>query len=154
MKITLLTVGKIKAGWLSEGIDQYLNWLGRYAQVEVIEVADEAEQLPLAVLRKKEGERLCKHWPDKGQIIALDLGGKQMDSETFSRQVQHWLEIGMSELTFIIAGSSGFDPTVLQRCTGRLCLSPMTFTHQMTRLILAEQLYRAFKIHFKEPYHK
>lgn len=154
MKIRFLTVGKLKEKWLKDGFAEYSKRIGRFAEVEVIEVADVSDQQSAEAAVRQEGEGLLRQWPADGLAVAVDLHGRSCGSEAFADQLARWLEQGGSRLTFVIAGSNGFSEAVLARADARLSLSPLTFPHQLTRLILAEQVFRAFKINRNETYHK
>lgn len=159
MKITILSVGKLKESYLKEGIKEYTKRLTRFAKIELLEVEDEMapERLSEAeeiLVKKKEGERLLKLIPDQAFKIALDLKGKTMTSELFAKQLAETALRGKSHLIFIIGGSLGLSEEVLNRADLRLKCSDFTFPHQLMRLILVEQIYRAFKINHGESYHK
>lgn len=159
MKITIASVGKLKERYLKEGIAEYTKRLSRFCEVELIEVDDEhapesLSQAQEAQVRQKEAERLLKRAKDGSYLILLDLAGQQADSETFSSKLEGVMLSGNSHITFIIGGSLGLDQSLINAANYRLCLSKMTFPHQLARLILIEQIYRAFKIMKNETYHK
>lgn len=154
LKIRVISVGRISESWLRSGIAEYAQRLSKYCKLQMVEVNDLPEQIPLAQRLSKEAEGLERALSGTGRVILLDLQGKQRDSLDFARQLARWQVEGSSELTFVIAGSSGFDPKFRNSYAERWCLSKLTFTHQMTRLLLMEQLYRAFKINNNERYHK
>lgn len=154
MKITVVAPGKIREIWLKEGIDEYKKRLSRYCEVKIIEVADAPDTLPLETILQKEGERILQKINPKDYVILLDLGGVSYDSLSFSRFLAERFSLAGAELVFIIGGSSGVSEEVRSRARERICLSPMTFTHQMARLLLLEQCYRSFRISHNEPYHK
>jgi 23S rRNA (pseudouridine1915-N3)-methyltransferase len=154
MKLQIIAAGKIREKWLQEGIAEYVKRLGKYCAVEIIEVPDSPDSLPLDTALQKEGEKMLAAIRENALVIAMDLHGKMLDSVTFSEELIRDFEKGGASVTFVIGGSNGFSPAVLARTDKRICLSPMTFTHQMTRLILLEQCYRAFKIRGGESYHK
>lgn len=159
MRITILTVGKIREQYLVQGIEEYLKRLGRYATVQIIEVAEEqapetlsdAEQ---AQVRARESERLLKHLKDSQYVIALAIDGKQFTSEDFAAHLQSLAVSGRSDLALLIGGSLGLDSSALQRADLQLSFGKFTYPHQLMRMMLVEQLYRAFKIIKGEPYHK
>jgi 23S rRNA (pseudouridine1915-N3)-methyltransferase len=159
MRITIVAVGKVRESYLVAGIDEYLKRLGRYATVSVVEVAEEqapetlsaAEQ---AQVRGREGERMLKALRDGQYVIALALDGQQFTSEDFAAHLQSLAVSSRSDLALLIGGSLGLAPAVLQRADLRLSFGKMTYPHQLMRLILLEQVYRAFKIMKGEPYHK
>ena len=154
MRLIILSPGKIRESWLQAGIDEYVRRLSRYAQVIMQSVDDVPDSWPTARALEEEGRRLLSKLRPQSFVVALDLKGDQPDSQELSVCLQDWLRQGGSEIVFVIGGSNGLSPAVIQRSQARLCLSRMTFTHQMTRLLLLEQCYRAFRISGGEPYHK
>jgi 23S rRNA (pseudouridine1915-N3)-methyltransferase len=154
MRLVVLAPGKVREPWLQAGIDEYVRRLGRYCQVVLQVVDDVPENWPTAKALEEEGRRLLARLRPQSFVVALDLQGDQPDSPGLARLLPDWLQQGGSEVVFVIGGSNGLAATVLQRAQARLCLSRMTLTHQMTRLVLLEQCYRAFKINAGEPYHK
>lgn len=154
MKLQIVCAGKIKEKWLTDGIAEYTKRLSRYTSVEFIEVADAPDTLPVKTALEQEGERMLQRIRPNAYVIVMDLHGKELDSETWSEHVMAGYEKGGSELVILIGGSNGLSPEVISRANERVCLSQMTFTHQMTRLIVLEQVYRGFKIHYGEKYHK
>ena len=159
INVSLLTVGKIKEKYLNEGIAEYSKRLSRYCALEIIEVADEktpdgASPALCEQIKDKEGERLLKYIKDDADVIALAINGKMLSSEEFSKEIENLSVSGKSRLVFVIGGSLGLSKSVLDRANAFLSFSKMTFPHQLMRMIFLEQLYRAFKISAKEPYHK
>jgi len=159
MKITIEAVGKLKERYLKDGISEYVKRLSRFAEVELIEVDDEhaPESLSAAQesqVKQREAERLLRRVKDGTYIILLDLAGEQLDSQAFSAKLEKVMLSGNSHITFIIGGSLGLDVSLQNAANYRICLSKMTFPHQLARLILLEQVYRAFKIMKNETYHK
>lgn len=157
MQITIISPGRVREKWLAEGIAEYVRRLSRYAAVRIIEVPDLPDTMPVDRILSEEGELILRQLAkvrSQATIVALDLGGRMADSVRFSGLLSDWMDRGGSETVFLIGGSSGLHTSVLARAQERLCLSPMTFTHQMTRLVLLEQCYRAFRIRSGEPYHK
>jgi len=159
MKITFITVGKLKEKHLKSAVDEYTKRLSKYAQINIIEVADEpaGEKLSPAeeksVLRK-EGERILKSIKDGGYIIATAIAGKQLTSIELSGKLAKLTVDGHSHIYFIIGGSLGLCSEVTKKADFLLSFSKMTFPHQLMRVMLAEQVYRAFRINSGEPYHK
>ena len=152
MKITLVTVGKIKEKYLEAAIAEYSKRLGRYCRLEIVQVADEktpdkASELQEAQIRDKEGERILAHIKEDAYVIALAIDGKQRSSEDLGVR-------GESHLQFIIGGSLGLSQAVLNRADTKISFSRLTFPHQLMRVILLEQIYRSFRIIKGEPYHK
>ena len=159
MNIDIVCVGKVKERYLRDAIDEYRKRLSRFAKVDVIEVADEKtpEHASDAVneqIKEKEGERILKHLRDGAFVVALAIEGDQLTSEQLAARIAQWGLHGVSHLQFVIGGSLGLDPRVLRRANMSLSFSKMTFPHQLMRVILLEQIYRAFKINAHEPYHK
>lgn len=159
MKITVISVGKIKEKYFTGAIDEYAKRLSRYCKLELIEVADEktpdgaSEGLELQI-KEKEGERILQKIPDGAFVVTLAIDGKMLDSEELANQMERWNVGGISHVVFLIGGSLGLAPTVLKRADYKLSFSKMTFPHQLMRVILLEQIYRSFRIRNHEPYHK
>lgn len=150
---TILCVGKIKEPYLQAAVADYTSRLSKSVKIDIIEVPEENH--PLREKRiEKEGEALCRRLSAGSCVIALDLHGREISSEKFAAYISGKTLGGKSDFTFVIGGSDGISDCITARADLRLCLSPMTFPHQMTRLILAEQLYRAIKINQGEQYHK
>lgn len=159
MRISILCVGKIKESYFRDGIAEYMKRLSRYATTEIIEVQDEktpdgASAAEEQQILMTEGERLNKHLSDDAYKIALCIDGKKMDSVTFSAKIEQIKTSGYSHIQFLIGGSLGLSEAVVKRADMRLSFSDMTFPHQLMRVVLLEQIYRAFRIVNHEPYHK
>jgi len=159
MQIRIIAVGKIKERYLQEGIAEYEKRLRPYVKLQVIEIADERRPLSASsaiglVAKEKEGERILTAIPEGSFVIALDVMGQSWPSEQLAASFGEWELSGQNQLAFVIGGDIGLSPGVLARSNLRLSLSKMTFTHPMARLLLVEQLYRAFRILRGEPYHK
>lgn len=159
MNISILVVGKLKEKYFKQGIAEYTKRLSPYTKITITEVPDEKapENLSAAEIeqvKRSEGERLLKKLPDSAYAIALAIQGKQISSEEFATRIQDLATYGHSEIAFIIGGSNGLSDEVLSRADFQLSFSRFTFPHQLMRLILIEQIYRAFKIMRGEPYHK
>ena len=159
MKIKLICVGKLKEKYLDDGIKEYLKRISAYSDIEVIEVADERipENPSLAeetIVKSKEGRRILDKVKQDDYMILLDVQGKEVDSVQFAKHIENCMLNGKSTIDFVIGGSLGHGEDVLTRANVRISFSPMTFPHQLMRLILVEQIYRAFKIMKKETYHK
>lgn len=159
MKITVIAVGKIKERYFTGAIEEYAKRLSRFCRLDIVEVADEktpdgagaAQELKI---REREGARILQKLPAGSYVIALAIDGKQPDSVELSRQMERWNVDGISHLTFLIGGSLGLSPEVLDRADERLSFSRMTFPHQLMRVILLEQIYRSYMIRSGAPYHK
>lgn len=163
MKITILCVGKIKEKFYRDAIAEYSKRLSRYCKLEIIEVADEktpegASELAEAQIREKEGERMLvraeKYLREGAFVCALAIDGKQLDSVELSEKIEKLGTGGTSHIIFLIGGSLGMSDALLKRADFRLSFSRMTFPHQLMRVILLEQIYRAYRIMNHEPYHK
>lgn len=159
MKITVITVGKIKEKYLKDAIAEYTKRLSKYCKLEIVEVADEktpdnASEVAEEGIRQKEGERILKYVKDDAYIITLEIGGKMLDSVEFANKIEQLGIQGKSHICFIIGGSIGLGKEVLKRSDYGLSFSKMTFPHQLMRVILLEQVYRAYRIISSEPYHK
>ncbi|AEG16975.1 23S rRNA (pseudouridine(1915)-N(3))-methyltransferase RlmH [Desulfofundulus sp. TPOSR] len=159
MQITLLCVGKLKEDFLRLAQREYLKRLKPYARLEVMEVREEAlpptgEKGAVEAVLKKEGEQLLHRIPENSYVIALDREGVMLTSEEFAGFLHDLSLQGQSRLCFIIGGSAGLAGAVLARASMRLSFSKFTFPHQLMRIILLEQVYRAFKIIRGERYHR
>ena len=159
MKITLITVGKIKEKYFTDAIAEYAKRLSRYCKLEMIEVADEktpdgASESLENQIKEKEGDRILSKIPDGAYVIALAIEGKQLDSEELADKMEKWNVSGISHIVFIIGGSLGLTPKVLNRADFKLSFSKMTFPHELFRVMLLEQLYRASEINAGSKYHK
>lgn len=159
MKITIACVGKIKEKYLTAGIAEYSKRLSRYCTLQILEAADEktpegASAAEEDAIREKEGDRLLKLIPDNAFVIALAIDGEMLDSVELSERISSLTVRGISHIVFVIGGSLGLSPQVLQRADRKLSFSKMTFPHQLMRMILLEQIYRSFRILHHEPYHK
>lgn len=159
MNISIITVGKLKEKYLKQGIDEYLKRLTAYAKVKIIEVPDEKapeilSETEMEQVKDKEGERiLAKIHPDT-HVIALAIQGKMKTSEELADTIDKLGTYGKSKIAFVIGGSLGLSKAVMDRSNESLSFSKMTFPHQLMRLVLVEQVYRAFRINRGEPYHK
>jgi 23S rRNA (pseudouridine1915-N3)-methyltransferase len=159
LQIQIVSVGKLREKYLKDACSEYLKRNSRFCSIKVIEVAEEKvpETLTKAqkeTVLKKEAERIKNVLPKNTFTIVLDLKGEKPDSIKFSQQISSWMLEGKSNITFIIGGSIGLDRQLVQESNYSLCLSDLTFPHQLVRVILLEQIYRCFKIINNEPYHK
>lgn len=159
MKITLITVGKIKEKYLKDAIAEYSKRLSKYCKLEILEVADEktpdnASEVVEESIRQKEGDRILKLIRDDAYVITLEIGGKMLDSVELSRKIENLGIQGTSHIVFVIGGSIGLSQEVCRRSNYALSFSKMTFPHQLMRVILLEQVYRSYRIISGEPYHK
>lgn len=159
MKISILSVGKLKEKYFSDGIKEYLKRMPPYAKMDIQEVPDEPcpENSSLAIeeqIKQKEAERLLKKLRSGTYLIVLDPRGKMHTSEEMADKLQELALSGRSDITFIIGGSLGLAPSITQQADMLLSLSKLTFPHQLVRLMLMEQIYRWYRIMRNEPYHK
>ena len=159
MKITLITVGKIKEKYLKDAIAEYSKRLSRYCKLEILEVADEktpdnASATVEDAIRDKEGERILNYIKEDAYVITLEIAGKMLTSEEMAEKIDKLGVQGTSHIIFIIGGSIGLGREILKRSDYALSFSKMTFPHQLMRVILLEQIYRSYRIINHEPYHK
>lgn len=156
MKIKIIALGKIKEKFLKEGIDEFLKRLTPYASVEIVELSPieiKDENLTAKVL-EQEGEKILAQIKPNSYVITMEINGATFSSEKFSQKIEEIANQGYNEIVFVIGSSCGISPTVSNRADFKLSLSKMTFLHQFARLLLVEQIYRAFKIQKGETYHK
>lgn len=159
MKITIAAVGKIKESYWEAALAEYRKRLGRYCKLEILSVADEktpdgASPALEAQIKEKEGERLLAKLRPEAYVIALAIEGTMLDSVELARKIEKLCVEGRGQVVFVIGGSLGLSDAVLARANFLLSFSKMTFPHQMMRVILAEQIYRSYRIIHGEPYHK
>ena len=159
MRITLITVGKIKEKFYQDAISEYAKRLSRYCKLDVIQVTDEktpdgASEALETQIKEKEGKRILENIKDGSFVIALAIDGAMLDSVELAGKIEKWGISGVSQLVFIIVGSLGLSKEVLSRADYKLSFSKMTFPHQLMRVILLEQIYRSYRIIQGEPYHK
>ena len=159
MKIRIICVGKLKEKYLKDAIGEYAKRLSRFCSFEICELSDEKipdnpSESQCAIVLKNEGEQIIKHLSKDSYVIALCVEGKSLSSEDFASKIQTVMLNGKSTIDFIIGGSLGLDDSVKKISDFKLSFSSFTFPHQLMRLILAEQVYRAFKINSNEEYHK
>jgi 23S rRNA (pseudouridine1915-N3)-methyltransferase len=159
LNISIVTVGKLKEKYLKQGIEEYTKRLGPFAKIDVIEVPDEKapenlSETEMIQVKKAEGDRILSKISPDAHVIALAINGKMKTSEQLAQDLDQLATYGKSKIAFVIGGSLGLSNEVIQRANDTLSFSKMTFPHQLMRLILVEQVYRAFKINRGEPYHK
>lgn len=159
MKITIISVGKIKEKYLVDAIKEYSKRLSAYCNLTHIEVPDEKAPEHLSEkeegqVKEKEGQKILAKIKDSQYVFALDLSGKQRTSEAFARELEQLPIYGKSDIAFVIGGSLGLSKAVIERSNTQICFSKMTFPHQLMKVILLEQVYRGFRIVRGEPYHK
>ena len=159
MNITVIGVGKIKEKYIKMGIDEFKKRLSKYCKLDIIELDDEKapeklSEKEMVMVKDKEGKKILSKVKDNSYVIALAIDGKNLSSEELADKMSDLTVRGNSSITFVIGGSLGLSDAVLDRADYKLSFSKMTFPHQMMRLILLEQVYRAFRINNNEPYHK
>lgn len=159
MNITIISVGKLKEKYLKQAIDEYSKRLTRYCKLDIIELQDEktpdnASEKEELQIKEKEGELILSKIKDNMFVIAMDLKGENLTSEQFANYIENCGVMGNSNIAFIVGGSLGLSQNVIKRANYKLCFSKMTFPHQLFRVMLLEQIYRAFRIMKGEPYHK
>ncbi|MCT2537856.1 23S rRNA (pseudouridine(1915)-N(3))-methyltransferase RlmH [Aquibacillus koreensis] len=159
MKISIVTVGKLKEKYLKQGIQEYTKRLGAYATIDEKEVPDEKapenmSEAEMEEVKRKEGERILSKITADTYVISLEINGAMLTSEKLAEKLDHLATHGKSKIAFVIGGSLGLSDEVQKRSDFALSFSKMTFPHQLMRLVLVEQIYRAFRINRNEPYHK
>lgn len=150
--IKIITVGSIKEKYLKDAIDEYTKRISKYTKIEIIEVKDEGLVEPQKSISLEE-EKILKHINDKDYIITLEIEGKQLSSEELAEKLDR-IQLESSTITFIIGGSYGLSQNIKDKAKIHLSFSKMTFPHQLFRVLLLEQIYRAYKINNNESYHK
>lgn len=159
MKVKLVTVGKLKEKYLKDGIAEYSKRLSRFAKLEMVELADEktpdkASPAENQQIMEKEANRILGKIADREFVVVLAIEGQQFPSEKFSQILQETTIKGFSDITFVIGGSLGLAPRVKKRANLLMSFGKLTLPHQLMRLVLVEQIYRAFMIQQGSPYHK
>jgi len=159
MKIRIFTIGNLKESYWREAQNEYVKRLSAYTRIEIVEFPDvEAPEKISAKeaesIKEKEAQKILHKLKDGDFVILLDLAKNEISSENLASSLEKWFVLGQSAITFIIGGSLGLSDSLKKRGNVTMTLSKMTFTHQMSRIILLEQIYRAFKIKRGEPYHK
>lgn len=159
MKITVIAVGRVKEKFYREALAEYGKRLGRYCKLEIVEVEDEKtpDKATAAVeqlIRKKEAERILKHIREDAWVVTLEILGREYDSEQFASELEKLAIQGISHIQFIIGGSLGLHEEIRKKADQAVSFSKMTFPHQLMRVILLEQIYRGYRIIYREPYHK
>jgi 23S rRNA (pseudouridine1915-N3)-methyltransferase len=159
VNISIISVGKLKEKYLKQGIAEYTKRLGAYAKIDLIEVADEKapenlSEADMDIVKQKEGERILAKIGSDTHVITLEIKGKQLTSEQLAKEMDQLATYGKSKIAFVIGGSLGLSDDLMQRSNYALSFSKMTLPHQLMRLVLLEQVYRALRINRGEPYHK
>ena len=158
LNINILCIGKIKEQYLKDAIFEYSKRLSKYCKLNILELSDEKipDKLNFNLeneIKSKECNNIINHIKKDSYIIALDLSGKEYSSEEFSKKIEN-ISMANSNITFIIGGSLGLTKELLNICNEKICFSKLTFPHQLIRVFLLEQIFRAFKISFRETYHR
>ena len=156
MNVKIVAVGKIKENYIKEAIKEYEKRLTPFCSFSVVEVVSEQinDESLIEKYKKNEAERILQYIKPDSFVITLEIKGKRFSSETFAQKIKEISNDGIQEVIFIIGGANGLDEKVSLRSNLKLSFSDMTFTHQMIRVLLIEQIYRAFKINANEPYHR
>lgn len=159
LKVTVISVGKVKEKYIQLGIDEFKKRLSRFCKLELIEVKDEAisegaTEREIDLVREKEGKLILSKLPVDAYIISTDIDGKVLTSKELAAKIQHITTYGLSHIAIIVGGSVGLADKIKKSSNMRLSFSQMTFPHQLFKLILLEQMYRSFKINANETYHK
>lgn len=159
MKFTLITVGKVKEAFYRDAIEEYVKRLSRYGKINIVEVADEktpdaCSDAETEGILRKEAERISGKIPEDAFLCTLEIEGDKLDSVSFAKKIDHLGISGVNHLAFVIGGSLGLHSSIKSRSDFALSFSDMTFPHQLMRVILLEQLYRAMRINANAPYHK
>lgn len=154
MKLTVLAVGRLKERHWRDAADEYLKRLRPYADVREVEVRDRDVTADEPRALREEAAALLKALPESAHVVVLDVAGRQLSSEAFSARLEELKTGGVSHIAFVLGGAAGLAPEVVGRADERLSLGPMTLPHQLARVVLLEQVYRAFRISCCEPYHR
>ena len=154
MRLTLIAVGRLKERYWREAADEYLKRLGPYATVRAVEIDDRDSGRDQSRALAEEGADILRAIPEGAHVITLEIGGKQRSSEQFAARLAELALDGRSSVAFVVGGSVGLSADVLKRADERMSFGAMTLPHNMARVVLLEQIYRAFRINRGEPYHK
>lgn len=156
MKIKIIALGKIKEKFLKDGIDEFLKRLTPYTSIEIIELQpiEIKDENLIEKALDQEAEKILANIKKDSYVITLEIQGKQLSSEDFALKIEEVIKSGVGELVFVIGSSCGISEIISKRADFKLSISKMTFLHQFARLLLVEQIYRAFKILKNETYHK
>lgn len=159
MKLTVITVGKLKEKYWVDAVKEYKKRISKYAKIELIEVADEKEpnnasEKDIEMIKDKEGERILSKIKDSQHVVTLEIEGKEYTSESLAKQYQTWMNTGKSDVVFVIGGSNGIGREVKKRSKQEISFGSLTYPHQMMKVMILEQLFRVNKILRNEAYHK
>ena len=159
MKITLITVGKLKEKYWVQAVDEYKKRISKYAKIELVEVTDEKEpnnasDKDIEIIKDKEAEKILSKIKDNQHVVTMEIHGKTFTSEKLAAVYQRWMNTGKSDVVFIIGGSNGLGEAVKKRSDQEISFGSLTYPHQMMKVMLMEQLFRVNKILRNESYHK
>ena len=159
MKLTVITVGKLKEKYWVDAVKEYKKRISKYAKIELIEVADEKEpnnasEKDIEMIKDKEGERILSKIKDSQHVVTLEIEGKEYTSESLAKQYQTLMNTGKSDVVFVIGGSNGIGREVKKRSNQEISFGSLTYPHQMMKVMILEQLFRVNKILRNEAYHK
>lgn len=159
MKLTMITVGKLKEKYWLDAVKEYKKRISKYAKIELIEVADEKEPnnaspKDLEQIKDKEAERILSKIKESQHVVTLEINGKQYTSEKMAEEYQRWMNTGKSDVVFVIGGSNGIGESVKKRSNQEISFGSLTYPHQMMKVMILEQLFRVNKILRNEAYHK
>ena len=157
MKLTVITVGKLKEKYWLDAVKEYQKRISKYAKIELIEVADEKEPnnaKDLEQIKDKEAERILSKIKDTQHVVTMEINGKEYTSEKLANEYQRWMNIGKSDVVFVIGGSNGIGREVKKRSNQEISFGSLTYPHQMMKVMILEQLFRVNKILRNEAYHK
>lgn len=159
MKLTVITVGKLKEKYWVDAVKEYKKRISKYAKIELIEVADEKEpnnasEKDIELIKDKEGERILSKIKDSQHVVTLEIEGKEYTSESLAKQYQTWMNTGKSDVVFVIGGSNGIGREMKKRSNQEISFGSLTYPHQMMKVMILEQLFRVNKILRNEAYHK
>lgn len=159
MKITLITVGKLKEKYWVQAVDEYKKRINKYAKIELVEVTDEKEpnnasDKDIEIIKDKEADRILSKIKDNQHVVTMEIQGKTYTSEKFATEYQRWMNTGKSDVVFIIGGSNGLGEAVRRRSDQEISFGSLTYPHQMMKVMLMEQIFRVNKILRNEAYHR
>jgi 23S rRNA (pseudouridine1915-N3)-methyltransferase len=159
MKITVITVGKLKEKYWQQAVKEYKKRISKYAKIDLVEVADEKEpnnasSNDIEQIKDKEAEKILGKIKSSQHVVTLEIEGKQYTSEKLAKEYQRWMNVGKSDVVFVIGGSNGLGEAVKQRSNQEISFGTLTYPHQMMKVMLLEQVFRVNKILRNEAYHK
>ncbi|GAA3721513.1 23S rRNA (pseudouridine(1915)-N(3))-methyltransferase RlmH [Salinicoccus jeotgali] len=159
MKITLITVGKLKEKYWRQAVEEYSKRISGYAKLELIEIQDEKEpnnasDKDIEIIKDKEGQKILSKIKENQHVVTLEIKGKTYTSENLAKEYQRWMNIGKSDVVFIIGGSNGLGREVQKRSDQEISFGSLTYPHQMMKVMLLEQIFRVNKIIRNEAYHR